>query len=233
MARPRGHQEGAYLFELIAEQNVTILQLVPSALRMLLEEKEIENCNCLRSVFCGGETLPVELQAQFFTRLAADLFNFYGPTEACIDTTAWTCKRKSNQQIIPIGRPIANTQVYLLDAHLQPVPVGIPGELYIGGEGLARGYLNRPELTAEKFIPNRFSSVPGARLYKTGDLARYLPDGNIEFLGRFDNQVKLRGFRIELERSRRYWGNTPPCRRSWSQVGRTARRQTPGSLCRA
>ena len=224
MARPRGHQEGAYLFELIAEQNVTILQLVPSALRMLLEEKEIENCNCLRSVFCGGETLPVELQAQFFTRLAADLFNFYGPTEACIDTTAWTCKRKSNQQIIPIGRPIANTQVYLLDAHLQPVPVGIPGELYIGGEGLARGYLNRPELTAEKFIPNRFSSVPGARLYKTGDLARYLPDGNIEFLGRFDNQVKLRGFRIELGEIEAVLGQHPAVQ----EIVVTGREDRPG-----
>ena len=198
VARPRGHQEGAYLLELINRQNATILQLVPSALRMLLEEKEIGNCSCLRRVFCGGETLPVELQLQFFTRLAADLLNLYGPTEACIDTTAWTCKRKSNQPIIPIGRPIANTQVYLLDAHLQPVPVGIPGELHIEGDGLARGYLNRPELTAEKFIPNPFSNVLGARLYKTGDLARYLPDGNIEFLGRIDHQVKIRGYRIEL-----------------------------------
>ena len=198
MARPGGHQEGAYLVELIAGQKVTVLQLVPSMLRMLLEEKEIESCNCLRRVFCGGETLPVELQEQFFIRLDADLYNLYGPTEACIDATGWTSKRKSNQQIIPIGCPIANTQVYILDSYLQPVPVGITGELHIGGDGLSRGYLNRPELTAEKFIPNPFSDRPGACLYKTGDLGRYLSDGNIEFLGRIDHQVKIRGFRVEL-----------------------------------
>lgn len=155
----------------------------------------------MRYIFCGGEALPAELQTRFLTRLNLDnvLHNVYGPTEASIDATCWCCDRNSNYRIAPIGRPIANTQIYILNPELQPVPVGVPGELYISGAGLARGYLNRPELTAEKFIPHPFSSELGIRLYKTGDLACYLPDGNIEFLGRIDHQLKIRGFRIELE----------------------------------
>ena len=137
------------------------------------------------------------MQEHFFARLGADLYNLYGPTEAAIDVTYWACERGSNRWTIPIGRPIANTQIYILDTHIQPVPIGVPGELHIGGDGLARGYLNRPELTAEKFVENPFSSESGSRLYKTGDQARYLPDGNIEFLGRLDNQIKIRGYRIE------------------------------------
>ena len=124
------------------------------------------------------------------------MWNLYGPTE----TTIWSSiyQVESSENLIFIGRPIANTQIYILDKHLQPVPIGVPGELHIGGAGLARGYLNRPQLTQEKFIPNPFSTNPSSRLYKTGDLARYLPDGNIEYLGRIDHQVKVRGFRIEL-----------------------------------
>jgi amino acid adenylation domain-containing protein len=198
MARPGGHQDSFYLVKVIRDQKVTTLQLVPSLLRMLLEEGGIETCKSLRRLLCGGEGLPVDLQERFFANLDAELHNLYGPTEACIDATYWTCKRGSHLQTVPIGRPIANTQVYILDRHLQPVPIGIPGELHIGGAGLARGYLNRPDLTEEKFIPNPFSDEPGARLYKTGDLARYLSDGNIQFLGRLDHQVKIRGFRIEL-----------------------------------
>jgi acyl-coenzyme A synthetase/AMP-(fatty) acid ligase len=149
-------------------------------------------------VFCSGEALPIELQDRFFSHLSAELHNLYGPTEAAVDVTYWECQRSSSFRTIPIGRPIANIQMYILDSRLEPVPVGVSGELHIGGIGLARGYLNRPELTAEKFIPDPFSQAPEARLYKTGDLARYRPDGAIEYLGRLDFQVKLRGFRIEL-----------------------------------
>ncbi|WP_375511200.1 amino acid adenylation domain-containing protein [uncultured Nostoc sp.] len=198
MARPRGHQDSAYLTQVIREQQITTLQLVPSLLQMLLEQEEFKTCKSLKRVFCGGEALSVVLQERFFDQLNADWHNLYGPTEACIDATFWTCKRGINQQVVPIGRPIANTQIYILDNQLQPVPVGVKGELYIGGAGLARCYLNRPDLTAEKFISNPFSQFEGARLYKTGDLARSLPDGNIEYLGRIDHQVKIRGFRIEI-----------------------------------
>jgi amino acid adenylation domain-containing protein len=198
MARPGGHQDKAYLVKMLAEQHITTLQLVPSMLRMLLDEGGLETSYSLRRVLCGGEVLAVALQERFFARLEAELYNLYGPTEATIYTTCWVCERDSQRPTVPIGRPMANIQIYLLDDDLQPVPIGVPGELYIGGMGLARGYLHRPDLTAQTFLPNPYSNEPGARLYKTGDLARYLPDSTIEFLGRNDHQVKLRGFRIEL-----------------------------------
>jgi amino acid adenylation domain-containing protein len=197
LAKPSGHQDSNYLVELIAEQKVTILQLVPSLLQLLLEEKNIQNCQSLRRVFCGGEILTNDLQNKFFHILpGVELCNLYGPTEATIDTIYWKCQYEDKRAIVPIGRAIANTEVYLLDSYLQPVPIGISGELHIGGLGLAQGYWNRPELTNEKFISNPFK--PNKRFYKTGDLARYRSDGTIEFLGRIDHQVKLRGFRIEL-----------------------------------
>ncbi len=200
VARPGGHQDTAYLVQVITEQQITVLALVPSILRVLLEEKGIENCRYLRHIICGGEPLPGELIERFFAQLNLDnvLHNCYGPTEASIDTTFWTCQHGTNYAIAPIGRPITNAEIHILDENLQPVPVGESGELHIGGIGLARGYLNRPELTVDKFILDPFSSEREARLYKTGDLARYLSDGNIEFLGRIDHQVKIRGFRIEL-----------------------------------
>ncbi|MEH2127084.1 amino acid adenylation domain-containing protein [Nostoc sp.] len=198
IAEPGGHTDSAYLLKLIAQQQVTTIQLVPSLLQMLLEQGGIETCHSLKHVFCGGEVLPVTLQEGLLSKLDVNLHNLYGPTEACIDATFWNCQREIHPQIVPIGRPISNTQIYILDQNLQPVPVGVPGELHIGGAGLARGYLNRPELTQEKFIPNPFEKAEGSKLYKTGDLARYLPNRNIEYLGRIDNQVKIRGFRIEL-----------------------------------
>ncbi|MEH2050562.1 amino acid adenylation domain-containing protein [Nostoc sp.] len=202
IAEPGGHTDSAYLLRLIAQQQVTTVQLVPSLLQMLLEQGGIETCHSLKHVFCGGEVLPVTLQEGLLSKLDVHLHNLYGPTEACIDATFWNCQREIYPKLVPIGRPISNTQIYILDQNLQPVPVGVPGELHIGGAGLAKGYLNRPELTQEKFIPNPFNNskfkIQNSKLYKTGDLARYLPDGNIEYLGRIDNQVKIRGFRIEL-----------------------------------
>lgn len=198
MAQPGWLYDSKYLVDQICEEKVTVVGLVPSILEVLLNEPGIEDCKSLRKVFTGGETLSVSLQQRFFERLGAQLYNTYGPTETSIDVACWICKREDNQRSVPIGRPNANTQLYLLDQYLQPVPVGVRGELYIGGENLARGYLNHPQLTAEKFIPNPFSAQPGARLYRTGDLVRYRPDRELEFLGRIDKQVKLRGFRIEL-----------------------------------
>ena len=198
VARPGGHKDSTYLVRLIIEQEITTLHFVPSMLQVFLEDRGVEKCQCLKRVICSGEALPHELQNRFFQRLDAELHNLYGPTEAAVDVTYWACQRESSQRIVPIGRPVANTQIYLLDPQLRPVPIGIPGELHIGGVQVAKGYLNRPELTAEKFIRDPFSDQPGAQLYKTGDLARHLPDGNIEFLGRMDFQVKIRGFRIEL-----------------------------------
>ncbi|HEX8128534.1 MAG TPA: amino acid adenylation domain-containing protein, partial [Pyrinomonadaceae bacterium] len=199
VARPGGHQDSAYLVRLIARERITTLHFVPSMLSVFLaEEQGLEACRSLRRVICSGEALAKELQERFFARLAAELRNLYGPTEAAVDVSYWACVRDDARLSVPIGRPIANTQLYVLDGELQPVPVGVAGELYIAGVGLARGYLNRPELTAEKFIANPFGREAGARLYRTGDAARFLEGGEIEFLGRLDGQVKLRGFRIEL-----------------------------------
>jgi len=143
--------------------------------------------------------MPYALQTKFFNKLGTvELHNLYGPTEAAVDVTYWRCQRDRDLSVVPIGRPVANTQIYILNKWMQPVPIGVPGELHIGGVQVGRGYLNRPELTAEKFVTDPFSHQTGARLYKTGDLCRYLPDGNIEYLSRMDNQIKIHGFRIEL-----------------------------------
>lgn len=199
VAKPGGHRDPAYLVNIIAEQGITTLHFVPSMLSIFLETAGLDRCGSVRQVFASGEALPYELQQRFFQRMGiAELHNLYGPTEAAVDVTYWPCSPDSAKSIVPIGRPVANTQIYVLDRNLEPTPIGVPGELHIGGVQLARGYLNRPELTAEKFIPDPFSKNPGARLYKTGDLARFLPDGNVEYLGRTDFQVKLRGLRIEL-----------------------------------
>ncbi|MBE9224524.1 amino acid adenylation domain-containing protein [Phormidium sp. LEGE 05292] len=196
IAKPGGHRDSQYLVNLIVQQQVSTLHFVPSMLQIFLENQNLKSCHSLRRVICSGEALSVELQAKFFAQLQCELHNLYGPTEAAIDVTFWQCQKDSQlTTTVPIGRPIANTQIYILDQNLQPTPIGVPGELHIGGIGLARGYLNRPELTNEKFIDNPFEN---SKLYKTGDLARYLLDGNIEYLGRIDHQVKIRGFRIEL-----------------------------------
>jgi len=200
IARPGGHQDSGYLVHIIQEQQISTIHFVPPMLSVFLQERAVDQCRSLRQVICSGEALPLELQERFFVRLpATSLHNLYGPTEASIDVTFWECERANQQDTtVPIGRPIANTQIYLLDRHWQLVPPGVSAELCIGGISLARGYLNRADLTAERFIPDPFSQEPGARLYRTGDLARYRSDGAIEYLGRLDNQVKVRGFRIEL-----------------------------------
>jgi amino acid adenylation domain-containing protein/non-ribosomal peptide synthase protein (TIGR01720 family) len=198
MAEPGGHQNPDYLRRIIAQEQITIVHFVPAMLQLFLEEPGLEQLESLRKVICSGEALPFELQERFFARLGAELHNLYGPTEAAIDVTYWACERMSSRKVVPIGKPIANTQIYILDRNYEPVPAGVAGELHIAGVNLARGYHGQPRLTAEKFVANPFSDEPGARLYRTGDLARYLADGSIEFLGRIDNQVKLHGLRLEL-----------------------------------
>jgi amino acid adenylation domain-containing protein len=198
IARPEGHKDSAYLVKTIIDQEITTIHFVPSMLQVFLEDKGIEKCFSLKRVICSGEALSLSLQNLFFARLDTELHNLYGPTEAAVDVSHWACQKDGNLEIVPIGRPIANTQLYILDRSLNPVPIGVLGELHIGGVQVARGYLNRSDLTDEKFMPDPFSDDPKARLYKTGDLVRFLPDGNIAYSGRLDTQVKLRGFRIEL-----------------------------------
>ncbi len=185
--------DGTQLSARLTDSGATVMQATPATWRLLLEAGWPGSHRL--KILCGGEAFPRELANQLVERVPA-LWNMYGPTE----TTIWsaTYRVEAGDDPVSIGGPIANTQIYLLDEHLSPVPIGVPGELYVGGDGLARGYFNRPSLTAERFIPNPFSAKPGARLYNTGDLARYRLDGNIEFLGRIDHQVKVRGFRIEL-----------------------------------
>jgi amino acid adenylation domain-containing protein len=200
IAKPEGHKDTAYLVRTIVENGVTTMHFVPSMMRRFLAEPGVAACTVLRQVFCSGEALPYDLRDHFLATLDAELYNLYGPTEAAIDVTHFHCQRGESGTLVPIGRPIANIRAHILDAHLQPVPVGVPGELFIGGVGLGRGYLNRPDLTAAIFVADPFggdSGDPGQRLYRTGDLTRYLPDGNIDYLGRLDFQLKIRGFRIE------------------------------------
>jgi amino acid adenylation domain-containing protein len=199
IARPGGQHDVRYLVHLMAEHAVTSIDLVPTLLDALLDDPGFTGNAALRRVTCGGEALPAALQARFFALMPhAELHNLYGPTEATIGATCWPCRRDERRQQVPIGRPISNTEVYLLDAQQRVVPIGFPGELHIGGVCLARGYAGQPALTAERFIPHPFSTEPGARLYKTGDVARYLPDGALVYVGRVDEQVKVRGYRIEL-----------------------------------
>ncbi len=195
IAKPEGHKDPNYLIKIIKEQQITTLHFVPSMLHILLETADLSHCTSIRRVICSGEVLPYSLQQRFFAQTSAELHNLYGPTEAAIDVSYWQCKANSKLNVVPIGRPVANTQLYILDSQGQPTAIGVAGELHIGGVQVGRGYHNRPELTTEKFIPNPFSE---GRLYRTGDLARYLPDGEIEYIGRIDTQIKLHGFRIEL-----------------------------------
>ncbi|WP_208338929.1 non-ribosomal peptide synthetase, partial [Aetokthonos hydrillicola] len=196
----------AQLLTIVERQSISILEIVPSLLRMMLQEIELDACgkpelSKLRWLLLTGEALPPQLCRQWLGYYPSiPMMNAYGPTECSDDVTHYPIYHPPQTDVLnlPIGRPVLNTQLYILDPHLQPVPIGVPGELYVGGVGVGLGYLNKPELTQKAFIPNPFAQETGSRLYKTGDKARYLPDGHIEFLGRIDYQVKIRGFRIEL-----------------------------------
>ncbi|MEI8632408.1 AMP-binding protein [Vibrio sp. PP-XX7] len=199
MAKPEGHKDPVYLRELIEQRGVSIVHFVPPMLQTFLEVVSPQSCPSLRLMFCSGEALLAETVRKTGVRLPhVALHNLYGPTEAAVDVTAWACPGDLEGERVSIGSPVANTRMYVLDSQGEPVPVGVSGELYIGGVQVARGYLNRPELTAERFVLDPFSVEPDARLYRTGDVGCWLADGTIEYQGRNDDQVKIRGFRIEL-----------------------------------
>ncbi|RNB58979.1 amino acid adenylation domain-containing protein [Brevibacillus gelatini] len=196
LAKPDGHRDIAYMTRTIREQKITTLQMVPSLLDLTMTDPGWSACTSLQRVFCGGEALTPALVSRFYATQQAQLINLYGPTETTIDATYWMCPRQQEYSVIPIGKPIDNIRLYVVNANNQLQPVGVAGELCIAGDGLARGYWNREELTQASFVDNPFE--PGGRMYRTGDLVRYLPDGHIEYLGRIDHQVKIRGHRIEL-----------------------------------
>jgi amino acid adenylation domain-containing protein/FkbM family methyltransferase len=199
VAAPGGHRDPGYLADLIERHRVTTVHFVPSMLQVFLDVPDLAGrCASLRTVVCSGEALPGDLQTRFHEVLDAGLHNLYGPTEAAIDVTHFSCAPdQPRRTTVPIGVPIDNVDVHVLDERLRPVPVGFPGEIHLGGVGVGRGYIRRPELTAERFIPDPFRAHPGARLYRTGDIGRRLDGGVVQFLRRVDDQVKLRGLRVE------------------------------------
>ncbi|MGN7610534.1 amino acid adenylation domain-containing protein [Magnetococcales bacterium HHB-1] len=196
IAKPDGHKDSAYLISLIQKERISIIHFVPAMLQIFMDTPGVTACQSLRYLLCGGESLRYELQEHIFKKLPhTELHHLYGPTEATIDVTHWPCQKNRKNRTIPIGYPLANVQLHILDRALNPLPIGVPGELHIAGSGLARGYLNQKEETEKKFINNPFD--PQSRLYKTGDLVQYLEDGSIEYLDRLDYQLKIRGFRVE------------------------------------
>ena len=212
LASPGDHKNSVALVKLILQEKITTLHFVPSMLTSLLDYLALKSDlnttgriasrdmseSSVKHVFCSGEALSSATAAKFFEYFDSDLHNLYGPTEAAVDVTFWQCRSDQQPVTIPIGRPIDNTQIYILDKYLNPVPSGVAGELFIGGVGVARGYRNRDQLNATKFIEDPFSQSPNARMYRTGDMSRFNEEGVIEYLGRIDNQIKIHGFRIEL-----------------------------------
>jgi amino acid adenylation domain-containing protein len=194
---PAGRTDPVRIAELVRSAAVTVAQFVPSLLALLVDDKSFTACPTLRRVFCGGEAMPSGLMERFIDRSDAELVNVYGPTEATVWATAWVCRRSERAEMPPIGRPLDNVRCYVLDAGCRPVPVGTVGELFIGGAQLAIGYHNRPDLTAARFLPDPFLPGQGERMYRTGDVCRWRPDGLLEFVARNDTQVKIRGHRIE------------------------------------
>lgn len=201
IARPEGHRDSEYIVQTIVREQISILRLVTPMLAVLVETAGLEACRTLRLLICGGETLVREVVQRFYTRLPRTqvvLHNFYGATEASVDSTFWVCEPEDERGVVPVGCPMSNVAIYVLDGRMKPVPVGVVGDIYIGGISLARGYLGQSRLTAERFVPDPHGQSAGGRLYQTGDQGRYLSDGVLEFVGRKDTQVKLRGYRIEL-----------------------------------
>ena len=199
-AMPEGHKDVMYLIKYICDEGITRIHFVPSMLTAFLEEEEeISKISSLKSVICSGEVLPVSVKDKFFKRMKFSLYNLYGPTEAAVDVSYWKCENDNNRSTVPIGKAIANTELYIVNENLNLVPIGVPGEICIGGVQVATGYHNKIELTNEKFIKNPFNNNENEFIYRTGDLGRFLSDGNLEYIGRLDSQVKIRGFRIELE----------------------------------
>jgi len=199
VARATDSADPEYLSRAIEAYGVTIFGAVPTVLQGLLEVPDVSTaCARVRVVDAGGEAMPKALLKRHFALMSADIYNICGPAETAIDALAWKCERDDHHRSVPVGRPVINNQIYILDGDGEPVPVGVSGEIYIGGVGVGRGYLNRPELTAEKFLPDRFRSERAARLYRSGDLGRFDADGLVEITGRTDDQVKIRGIRMEL-----------------------------------
>ncbi|MCH6257187.1 amino acid adenylation domain-containing protein [Puniceicoccaceae bacterium K14] len=198
MAKPGGHRDGRYIVDTVISEGITTMHFVPSMMRLFLQEGNLDRCTSLRQVFASGEALPGELATEFAGKVSAELHNLYGPTEAAVDVTYHACSSHETDRIVPIGRPISNTSIYILNPDRKPVPIGVPGELYIGGVNLAQCYLNRPDLTEEKFVRDPFAKGDQARMYRTGDSCCFRSDGTIDYIERLDFQVKLRGFRIEL-----------------------------------
>lgn len=198
IAKPEGHRDVDYMIDLINQEKITHIHFVPSMLKIFLDHPRVDEIRSLKKVFCSGEALTHSLKEEFYHTLDAELYNLYGPTEAAVEVSYFDCKTTCEKKHVPIGKPIMNTQLYVLDSYGHPVPYNVSGELMIAGDNVAKGYHNRFELTEEKFVPNPFSSEAGSRMYRTGDKVRIHRDGNIEYIGRIDNQVKVRGQRVEL-----------------------------------
>ena len=198
IAKPEGHRDIDYMVDLIQKENITHIHFVPSMLKILLHNADMNKLKSLKKVFCSGEAVTYSLRQEFFNKCNLDLYNLYGPTEASVEVTYFDCRNTSDRSYVSIGKPIANTQLYVLDEYKNPVPYNVCGELFIAGENVARGYFKRPELTAERFVNNPFLTDANAVMYRTGDKVKMHEDGNIEFIARIDNQVKIRGQRVEL-----------------------------------
>ncbi|MGI9355006.1 MAG: non-ribosomal peptide synthetase [Rhizobiaceae bacterium] len=199
VAEPNGHMVIGYLYRLIQDRKITHLHFVPSVLRMFLAAPKLDELS-IKKLFCSGEALGYDVVSDYYAKAneEAEVHNLYGPTEAAVDVSYFHCPRENPAKLIPIGKPVTNTSLQILDENDQPCPVGVPGELHIGGVQLARGYWARENLTQERFVSNPVQDAPHDRLYKTGDLARYMPDGDIVYMGRNDFQVKINGVRMEL-----------------------------------